>query len=139
MDDILNAVKTCFNKYADFSGRAARPEFWWFFLFQIVVLFVASIIGGDILYGHSKRLEDSDAPAGRASGHLSVHYVAEFRARKDAAALNETLSTMFYVFSAIGAVVYLLAIGVSFLLPYIFNLDPAQARAAPARAWRRQA
>ncbi|MDP3761704.1 MAG: DUF805 domain-containing protein [Ramlibacter sp.] len=51
MDDILKAVKTCFNKYADFSGRAARPEFWWFFLFQIVVLLVARIIGGDILYG----------------------------------------------------------------------------------------
>ena len=38
MDDILKAVKTCFNKYADFNGRAARPEFWWFFLFQVVVL-----------------------------------------------------------------------------------------------------
>lgn len=51
MDDILKAVKTCFNKYVDFSGRAARPEFWWFFLFQIVVMFVAQMIGGDILYG----------------------------------------------------------------------------------------
>ena len=51
MDDILKAVKTCFNKYVDFSGRAARPEFWWFFLFQISVLLVARLIGGDILYG----------------------------------------------------------------------------------------
>ncbi|HWI78037.1 MAG TPA: DUF805 domain-containing protein [Ramlibacter sp.] len=37
MDDIQKAVKTCFRKYADFSGRAARPEFWWFVLFQILV------------------------------------------------------------------------------------------------------
>jgi uncharacterized membrane protein YhaH (DUF805 family) len=23
------AVKTCFSKYATFSGRARRPEYWW--------------------------------------------------------------------------------------------------------------
>lgn len=28
-----DAVRLCFQKYADFNGRAARPEFWWFFLF----------------------------------------------------------------------------------------------------------
>ena len=27
------AIETCFRKYATFSGRAARPEFWWFVLF----------------------------------------------------------------------------------------------------------
>ncbi|MYH57476.1 MAG: DUF805 domain-containing protein [Boseongicola sp. SB0675_bin_26] len=31
------AVKTCFRKYADFSGRATRPEWWYFFLFCILV------------------------------------------------------------------------------------------------------
>jgi uncharacterized membrane protein YhaH (DUF805 family) len=44
MDDIQKAVKTCFKKYVDFSGRAARPEFWWFVLFQIVVSVVLGII-----------------------------------------------------------------------------------------------
>lgn len=44
MDDIIAAVKTCFQKYVDFSGRAARPEFWWFFLFQIVVMVVIGIV-----------------------------------------------------------------------------------------------
>ena len=34
------SVKTCFTKYADFSGRARRSEFWYFELF----LFIASII-----------------------------------------------------------------------------------------------
>ena len=24
------ALKTCFKKYANFSGRARRSEFWWF-------------------------------------------------------------------------------------------------------------
>jgi len=27
------SVKTCFKKYATFSGRASRSEFWWFLLF----------------------------------------------------------------------------------------------------------
>ena len=59
-------------------------------------------------------------------GGAVVKYVAEFRAKKDAKALNEVLSTMFFVFSAIGVVVYLAAIAVSFLLPHIFNLAPSQ-------------
>lgn len=29
---IVDAVKTCLTKYADFNGRASRPEYWWFFL-----------------------------------------------------------------------------------------------------------
>ncbi len=31
-----DAIKTCFNKYATFSGRATRSEYWWFFLFYII-------------------------------------------------------------------------------------------------------
>ncbi|MDA3022734.1 MAG: DUF805 domain-containing protein [Actinomycetota bacterium] len=31
------AISTCFRKYATFSGRARRSEFWWFFLFVYVV------------------------------------------------------------------------------------------------------
>lgn len=50
MEDIQKAVKTCFAKYAEFSGRAARPEFWWFALFQFVVLTVLSMVSMS-LYG----------------------------------------------------------------------------------------
>ena len=39
------AISTCFAKYAAFSGRASRPEFWWFFLFQILVSIAASMLG----------------------------------------------------------------------------------------------
>ena len=31
-------------KYADFSGRAPRAEYWWFYLLVIVVYLVASIV-----------------------------------------------------------------------------------------------
>ncbi len=44
------AISTCFSKYATFSGRASRPEFWWFFLFQILVSVAASMLG-DVING----------------------------------------------------------------------------------------
>ncbi len=31
------AVVTCFRKYAVFSGRASRSEFWFFFLFSVII------------------------------------------------------------------------------------------------------
>jgi uncharacterized membrane protein YhaH (DUF805 family) len=31
------SIKTCFQKYADFNGRASRPEYWWFALFCFLV------------------------------------------------------------------------------------------------------
>ena len=46
MDEFQNAVKTCFAKYADFNGRAARPEFWWFFAFQLAVYVVTGLVHG---------------------------------------------------------------------------------------------
>lgn len=33
----VEAVKTCFQKYVTFKGRARRSEFWWFMLFNSVV------------------------------------------------------------------------------------------------------
>ncbi len=40
------AVSTCLTKYADFTGRARRSEYWWFYLFSFVVgwgLFAISV------------------------------------------------------------------------------------------------
>jgi uncharacterized membrane protein YhaH (DUF805 family) len=39
-----DAVRICFHKYADFHGRARRPEFWWWVLFTFLLSIVASII-----------------------------------------------------------------------------------------------
>ena len=52
--NFMEAVTTVFSKYADFNGRAARPEFWWFALFNVIastiVGFVSqAIFGMDIL------------------------------------------------------------------------------------------
>jgi len=40
----MTAVTTCYGKYVTFTGRARRSEFWWFFLWTILVAIVASII-----------------------------------------------------------------------------------------------
>ena len=38
------AVSSVFSKFATFSGRARRSEYWWFVAFSIVVLLVALVI-----------------------------------------------------------------------------------------------
>lgn len=59
-------------------------------------------------------------------GSAIVKFVAEHRTRQDARALNETLSTMYWVFSAVGVFCYLCAIAVAVFLPQIVNLQPGQ-------------
>ncbi|WP_075291052.1 DUF805 domain-containing protein [Pararhizobium arenae] len=44
-----DAASTAFSKYAVFSGRASRSEFWWFTLFNFLVNIVASLV--DLLIG----------------------------------------------------------------------------------------
>lgn len=39
-----DAIRSCFSKYVTFSGRAARPEYWWFVLFIVIVSVVLGII-----------------------------------------------------------------------------------------------
>ncbi len=39
-----NAISACFSKYATFSGRATRSEYWFFFLFYILVLFAVAMV-----------------------------------------------------------------------------------------------
>lgn len=42
------AVKTCLKKYADFKGRARRSEYWFFYLFYIVLMLGVSFLFGII-------------------------------------------------------------------------------------------
>jgi uncharacterized membrane protein YhaH (DUF805 family) len=39
-----DAIKTCLGKYATFSGRASRSEFWWWFLFMVLATAAGSVI-----------------------------------------------------------------------------------------------
>lgn len=41
-----DAVRTALvERYADFQGRSARPEYWWYFLFNCLVNIAVSIVG----------------------------------------------------------------------------------------------
>lgn len=42
------SIRVCFAKYADFSGRASRSEYWWFFLFDTLGFVGLSMIN-DVL------------------------------------------------------------------------------------------
>jgi uncharacterized membrane protein YhaH (DUF805 family) len=42
------AVKSGFDHYVKFDGRASRPAYWWWFLFTILVAVAASIIDAAI-------------------------------------------------------------------------------------------
>ncbi|WP_188578348.1 DUF805 domain-containing protein [Azorhizobium oxalatiphilum] len=42
--DMKDAILTAFNKYATFSGRASRSEFWYFLLFTTVVGFALGLV-----------------------------------------------------------------------------------------------
>lgn len=43
--NFATAVRTCLRKYATFTGTASRPEYWWFFLFNVIGGVVFSLTG----------------------------------------------------------------------------------------------
>jgi uncharacterized membrane protein YhaH (DUF805 family) len=38
------SIRVCFTKYFDFSGRATRSEYWWFFLFLVVANVLCALL-----------------------------------------------------------------------------------------------
>jgi len=55
-----------------------------------------------------------------------VKFVAEHRAKRDTQALNQVLSTMFYLYSAFGTIAYVVAIVISVFLDRVLQLGPDQ-------------
>jgi len=45
------AITTCFSKFATFSGRATRSEFWWFYLFTLLLSWFAQMAVGSSVAG----------------------------------------------------------------------------------------
>ena len=60
-------------------------------------------------------------------GGAMVKFAAQYRAHRDARALNEIASTLFVVFSGLGIATYLAAIALAFNLGHIFAITPEQA------------
>ena len=49
--DFASAIKSGFNKYVGFSGRASRSEYWFWTLFTVIASLVAGVIDGAIGLG----------------------------------------------------------------------------------------
>ena len=60
-------------------------------------------------------------------GGAIVKFMAQYRARRDAHALNEIASTTFFVFAAMGLLAYGVAAALAFNLEHIFRLTAEQA------------
>lgn len=60
-------------------------------------------------------------------GSAQVKFAAQYRALRDADALNEIASTLFFLFSGLAVVVYLGAVAIAFNLGVLFDLAPNQA------------
>jgi O-antigen/teichoic acid export membrane protein len=60
-------------------------------------------------------------------GGAMVKFIAQYRAYKDARALNEIASTLFFLFAAFGVLAYLVTIVLAMNLAHVFRIDPAQA------------
>ncbi|GGH38649.1 Uncharacterized membrane protein YhaH, DUF805 family [Cribrihabitans marinus] len=68
------AIRTCFAKYVTFSGRASRPEYWYFFLFVFLVNSIAGTI--DLtLFGTVSVQETSDMTAVAASSPRPIQSI----------------------------------------------------------------
>jgi uncharacterized membrane protein YhaH (DUF805 family) len=67
-----DAIRTCFRKYVTFSGRATRPEYWYFILFLFLGGIVTSTLDS-ILFGASENLGVThNVTTGESSTHVEV-------------------------------------------------------------------
>ncbi len=78
----VKSISTCFSKYADFTGRATRSEYWWWTLF-VILASVATVLINEMAYSlfslatilpglavGARRLHDTDR-----SGWLQLLYL----------------------------------------------------------------
>lgn len=42
----VDSIRTCLSKYITFSGRASRPEYWWFLAFIIITSVILGMVDG---------------------------------------------------------------------------------------------
>uniref|UniRef100_A0A973VU98 DUF805 domain-containing protein n=1 Tax=Bradyrhizobium septentrionale TaxID=1404411 RepID=A0A973VU98_9BRAD len=140
------SIATCFRKFADFSGRAPRAEFWWFFGFCLLVLlaahqldtaiYVAIAMALPMLAVTARRFHDSGLTTG-----LAVFFaVAPFAIFYFFAAIQDRVEAWFGVHVPYGLIAAIPAIcafafsGFCFLAALARRSQPAAttARTGPA-------
>lgn len=65
-----DAIRSCLRKYVTFSGRATRPEYWWFVLFIVVGGIVTGILDST-LFGETIVESDGSRTAVGSDGPIS--------------------------------------------------------------------
>jgi len=45
MEPLISAYTSAWQRAFDFAGRSSRPDFWWFFLANFIVLFLLNLLG----------------------------------------------------------------------------------------------
>jgi O-antigen/teichoic acid export membrane protein len=60
-------------------------------------------------------------------GSAVVKFIAQYRAHRNARALNEIASTMFYVYAAIGVAAYVVVVALALNFQHFFRITPEQA------------
>src|SRR3546814_18415707 len=60
-----------FKRYGQFSGRARPKEFWMFFLFMLIGVFVPSFVDAALGFGTSERWAEQGSWGGAAGFHNS--------------------------------------------------------------------
>lgn len=123
------AVRTCLrDKYATFSGRASRSEFWWFMLFGVLITAVFSValvllagFGNIVAIGPDAVFTGGVAVIGIAflvvSAALIVPFIAVFVRRFH----DINLSGWWYLACIIGGFVPLIGL-LATLAPYVVGL-----------------
>ena len=48
--NFTKSIEVCFNKFANFEGRARKSEFWWFQLFCLIVQIIGTLIYALLVY-----------------------------------------------------------------------------------------
>jgi uncharacterized membrane protein YhaH (DUF805 family) len=65
----FESIATVFRKYADFSGRATRPEYWWFALFSFIV---SSVLNALTPFSMNRNMFEVGATATSFTGYMSL-------------------------------------------------------------------
>ena len=56
--NMIDSISICLNKYATFKGVASRSEFWWFFLFYLLMNFLGITLDGNWGYYNNQDFFD---------------------------------------------------------------------------------
>lgn len=71
--NFTEAVRSVYSKYATFSGRARRSEYWWWFLFSIIAAIVIGIVEGALGLGQGSMMHGGAGfEASYTGGPLSI-------------------------------------------------------------------